>query len=127
MKETKHYFEVGGLKVFWNFWLLPSNFIAITFFGCVLSNLKYENLKKYLESYKGYVMINHERIHMLQANSFILGYFTFYILYLWYWIKELFKYRFNNNLSYYNIPFEKEAFDKELDFKYSSSKWKKYI
>jgi hypothetical protein len=38
------------IKVFWNFKLLPSSFIAITLFGLVFSNLNKEELLSYILS-----------------------------------------------------------------------------
>lgn len=71
-------------------------------------------------------MVNHERIHMMQAKSFKLGYFSFYIVYLAWWIKGLFYNKFNNFEAYHNIPFEKEAFHYERDFNYNEVNWKKF-
>lgn len=123
----KKYFEVNGIKVHWGFKLLPSGFEAITLFGHVFDVRPREDLELFLYSYQGQVMVNHEFIHMLQAKSFRLKYFAFYIYYLWYWFVGLFKYGTKNNASYYHIPFEKEAFANERDFNYVESHWKDYI
>lgn len=65
-------------------------------------------------------LINHELIHFQQAKE--CGFFKFYYLYLYFWIKT--------DFSYYDIPFEKEAFLNERDKSYLSSRefmaWKKY-
>lgn len=71
-------------------------------------------------------MVNHERIHMLQAQSFKLKYFTFYLVYIYYWVKNLFKYGVKHNAAYYNIPFEREAFAYEKDFTVNKTEWKKF-
>ena len=71
-------------------------------------------------------MVNHERIHMLQAKTFKTRYLGFYIYYLWYWFIGLFKYGVKYNASYYNIPFEKEAYTNEGDFNYNKSVWQTY-
>ena len=71
-------------------------------------------------------MVNHERIHMMQAKSFKLGYFSFYIVYLAWWIKGLFYNKFNNFEAYHSIPFEKEAFHYERDFNYNEVNWKNF-
>lgn len=122
----KKYIEIEGLKFHWDFKLLPSDFIAITLFGHVFSNLSKTELEKYLKSNRGKQTINHERIHILQAKSFKLGYFSFYILYLWYWIIGLFKYGVKENKSYYNIPFEREAFANDNNPNYNETNWKNY-
>ena len=71
-------------------------------------------------------MANHERIHMLQAESFKTKYFGFYCYYIGYWIKNLFKYGFNMD-AYDNIPFEREAYANELNFEYNETHWRDYV
>ena len=126
IQEFKHYFLVNGIKIHWNFKLLPKGFEAITLFGHVFDVQPKQNLRKYLETYYGREMVNHERIHMMQAKSFKLGYFSFYIVYLAWWIKGLFYNKFNNFEAYHSIPFEKEAFHYERDFNYNEVNWKKF-
>lgn len=125
--EKKNYFLVNGLKVHWGFKLLPDGFEAITLFGHIFDVRSKEDLKVFLGMQIGKIMINHERIHTLQGESFKLKYFTFYILYLWYWFIGLFKYGIKNNASYYHIPFEMEAYTNERDFSYNKTEWRKYI
>lgn len=115
------------IKVFWSFKLLPKSFIAITLFGAIFSNRNKNELLAYLTSNKGKITLNHEFIHILQANSFKTKYLGFYSYYLYYWVKNLFKYKFNNNKAYENIPFEKEAYLNENDFNYTQTNWKKFI
>jgi len=123
----KNYFLKDGIKIHWNAWWLPDGYEAITLFGHVFDVRDKENLEEYLERYAGKVMVNHERIHMLQAKSFKLGYFTFYILYLWYWIVGLFKYGTKKYASYEMIPFEREAYNNEEVFGYNKTEWRRYI
>ena len=127
IEECKHYFIVNSLKVHWNFKLLPSGFEAITLFGHIFDVRTKDDLLRFLKTSSGKVMVNHERIHTLQGKSFKLGYFTFYIVYLWYWFIGLFKYGVKNNASYYHIPFEVEAYTNERDFGYEETKWREYI
>lgn len=115
----------NGVKCHPNFFLLPKKFIAITLFGHVFFNIKEEELKKLLKKKEGKIIINHERIHLLQANSFKTKYLGFYTLYIWFWIKGLFKYGWNQ--SYYAIPFEREAYANERDVLYNETKWKNYV
>ena len=126
MIEKKHYFLVEGLKVHWNFKLLPAGFEAITLFGHIYDVRSKKDLERYLRTYNGQQMVNHERIHTLQAESFKTKYFAFYVLYLWYWFVGLFKWGCKNNESYYHIPFEREAFANEDNFRYSETHWKDY-
>lgn len=55
-------------------------------------------------------LLKHEYIHVEQVRK--LGWFRFYFLYLWYYFKNLIKFR-NHDEAYYQIPFEKEAYEKE--------------
>ena len=126
IQEFKHYFLVNGIKIHWNFKLLPKGFEAITLFGHIYDVQKKDDLLEFLHTKYGKIMINHERIHVLQANSFKTKYVGFYIYYLYYWFIGLFKYGIKNNISYYNIPFEREAYTNEKDFNYSETNWKDY-
>lgn len=126
IQEFKHYFLMNGVKVHWNFKLLPKGFEAITLFGHVFDVQKKDDLKAFLGTYWGRVMVNHEKIHIMQANSFKLKYFTFYIIYIWWWIKGLIKYKFSNFDAYHKIPFEREAYHYEKDFTYNDVTWKKF-
>lgn len=119
------YIVEKGVKCHWNFKLLPKNFIAITLFGHVFFNISKKELEEYLKSPSGAITINHERIHIMQAKSFKTKYFGFYILYLAYWIRNLFTYGFGIN-AYYMIPFEQEAYSYEKDFNYNKTNWKEY-
>lgn len=122
IQEFRHYFLVDGVKIHWNFKLLPSGFEAITLFGHVFDVRPKEQLKKYLETYAGKVMVHHEKLHMIQAESFKLKYFTFYIVYLYYYFKCGIKMGWEQ--AYYNIPFEREAYANEDRFDYNITNWK---
>lgn len=58
---------------------------------------------------------NHEAIHWQQYIE--LGIFGFIILYLGWWAFNLVKYR-NGEMAYFNIPFEKEAYDNHENLEY---------
>ena len=116
----------NGIKFHWNFKLLAPGFRAITLFGHVFTRMSKSELEDYLKTYDAKVTANHERIHMMQADSFKLKYFTFYIKYLYYWVKNLFELGCKNNIAYYNIPFEREAYKNERDFDYKETHWKDY-
>lgn len=115
-----------GITFHSDFKLLFKGFSAITLFGHVFTRMSFKNLEKYLDTPVGRIMVNHEGIHMLQAESFKLGYIGFYIYYLFYWVKNLFKYGFTHE-AYRNIPFEKEAYANEKNPLYSQTQWEKYI
>lgn len=55
-------------------------------------------------------IINHEMIHVEQIKK--LGVIRFYTLYVYYYAKNIWKYR-NHDLAYRNIPFEIEAYEKQ--------------
>lgn len=60
-------------------------------------------------------LVNHELIHIEQIKD--CGILKFYILYLWYWIKNGFSYRDN--------PFEIEAFANDSNLGYIKSRKRK--
>ena len=71
-------------------------------------------------------MLNHERIHSAQMRELL--YVFFYVFYVLEWIVKLFKYRLK---SYYNISFEREAYQNEKNPDYLSRRnffaWFKFI
>lgn len=119
-------FVNNGINCYSNFWLLPKGFCAITLFGSIFFRMNADELDYYLNTKSGKTTINHEKIHTLQAKSFKTRYLGFYFFYLAYWTTGLFKFGISGNKSYYNIPFEKEAYANENDFGYAKSNWKLY-
>jgi|TARA_R110000824_G_scaffold62352_5_gene165183 hypothetical protein len=93
------------------------NIGAITLFPFILSR---EEMSE--------VTINHEKIHIEQQRELLVVFF--YILYIWYWLIARVK-GMNNDDAYMNIPFEKEAYANQKDFKYienrTKNSWKDYI
>ena len=71
---------------------------------------------------------NHEMIHIYQQRE--LWVLWFYILYVYYWLKNKLKGQ-ANLAAYANIPFEVEAYRNQHDRDYLSSRepqaWEKYI
>ena len=127
IQEQKYCFICDGIKCYWNFWLLPKSFLAITLFGRVYFNKNKTDLFNYLVTARARQTMNHERIHLMQAESFKTKYLGFYIYYLFYWVKNLFKYGVKDHIAYRNIPFEKEAFANDKDFLYYTTNWREYI
>ena len=119
------FIERYGIKFHWDFKLLHPKFGAITLFGHVFTRKTKSALTKWLNLPSGKKMANHERIHMIQAESFKTKYFGFYCYYIGYWVKNLFIYGPNMN-AYHNIPFEREAYQNENDFNYSETHWRDY-
>lgn len=120
------YIIKNGIKCHWDFKLLAKGYMAITLFGHIFFRDNKEFVENHLRTYGGEVTINHERIHMLQADTFKTGYFGFYLYYLWYWFIGLFKYGTAKYASYHQIPFEKEAYANQEDMNYNKSNWRKY-
>ena len=59
---------------------------------------------------------NHEKIHLVQQRElWVVG---FYILYVWYWLTNIIFKRMNTKDAYSSIPFEKEAYKHQNNFKY---------
>ena len=96
-------------------WIIKSkklNLGGIALFPFVIINSK-------LSTERQKVMINHERIHIRQQIELLI--FPFYILYLFNYLLNRFKYSTHEE-AYRNIVFEKEAFSKERDFDYLSKR-----
>jgi len=94
--------------------LIPfKGFSAINLFGTIYARSEYKPLPERT--------IRHEMIHDAQAKEFIFGYFSFYALYLWYWIR--FGYKMN--------PFEREAYGFDFYPRYLASRekfaWKRFL
>lgn len=85
-------------------YLLGRNFIAICLFGFVFA-------KRPLDS----VEYNHERIHAAQQRELL--YLPFFIWYGIEWLILFVKYR-DWMKAYYNVRFEKEAYNHQKDLQY---------
>ena len=71
---------------------------------------------------------NHEKIHLVQQRELWVA--GFYLLYVWYWAKAKIK-GLTGSEAYYAIPFEKEAYENENNFKYLHDRkrhaWRNYL
>lgn len=64
-------------------------------------------------------LINHERIHICQQRELLV--IPFYLLYVFFWLKNLYKFWGEDNLfqkAYECIPFEKEAYSNDNSIEY---------
>ena len=103
-------------------------FYAITWFGKIYRRPSYKDtpISK--------TTMNHEGIHVCQAEDFckgFFGYILFYILYgIEYFIKIIISV-FLNTKAYYSISFEQEAYENQNRYFYQDTRvkfaWKKYI
>ena len=89
-------------------WLFRKNFIGMAIFPFIF--LKNEKYKAELS------LINHEKIHLAQQRELLL--LVFYILYSLEYICRIFQYRFNVELAYRNISFEREAYQNQFNLNY---------
>jgi len=112
-----------GLPCHTDFKLLPKYFLCITLFGHLFYNISEDELKSRLKTHKGHVDMHHEYLHTLQADSFKTKYFGFYLYYLYYWVKNLFKYGTKDHKAYLNIPFERECYTMETELDYEETQW----
>lgn len=85
---------------------------GISLFPFIILREKYRDGNKF-EIKVGKKTINHETIHFQQALE--LGVIPFYILYVLEWILKLPIY---GSKAYYNISFEREAYDNDDDLMY---------
>ena len=96
------------MKVIYNKLIPFKGFCAINLFGIIFAR----------KEYKGRISditINHESIHSAQMRE--LGYIFFYIFYFFEWL-----YRLVTARGYYDISFEKEAYENEGSKDYLSTR-----
>jgi len=96
-------------------YLTPKGFRGITFFPFVFLMDKKDKLNP--------VFVNHEKVHIRQQLEMLVVPF-----FIWYGIEFLFRlWQFKNRrAAYYNISFEREAYqnEKDLDYLKKRSFWK---
>lgn len=106
--------NLSNMKIVYNNIIPFKGFIAINLFGVLF-------VRKELKSYVKDEVINHEMIHTKQMIE--MGYILFYI---WYIIEYLIRLcSSNKKTAYYDISFEREAYENE-DFTYYIKTRKKY-
>lgn len=117
---------------------LFSNVIGITIYPFIFIH---KDLPNHVNKER---LINHEKIHIAQQREFIiisiifllflgfkwwsvLGYFTFYLWYVFEWFFKLFK----KENAYRNISFEREAYSNDANLNYLNKRkpfrWFTYI
>ena len=107
-----------------SFWL-PKGYEGLTFFGKILtpSQEVADRINTGISSLK-----NHEMIHLRQAQSCGDSWIRYYLLYIWYWVKNICKSRklrkmakpavLPGNIAYLLNPFEMEAYANMHDLHY---------
>jgi hypothetical protein len=100
----------------WILKLLLNGYSGITWFGKICLKPKYKVTDQF---------IRHEYIHILQSKE--LGMLRFYILYLYYWIRNLVK---KPKTAYRSVPFEMESYLNQRSKTYIATRpknnWKIY-
>ena len=112
-----------------SFWI-PKGYEGLTFFGRVLTPNQ-EAADRFNTGYS--YLKNHEMIHLRQAQSCGDSWIRFYMVYLWYWVKGIWKRRklrqltspvpLPGNIAYLLNPFEIEAYAHMYDLHYLDQ-WK---
>ena len=109
---------------------LFSGFRALTWKG--IAYCKYESDIKLINS-DDRITSNfeaHEMTHVKQAESTHNSWLCFYTLYIWYWLLNFPLFIYGTMMPYYFIPFELEAYNNEINWKYSANgavyQWKKF-
>ncbi|GHT62760.1 hypothetical protein FACS189451_07880 [Bacteroidia bacterium] len=100
------------MKVIYNKFIPFKGFSAINLLGVVFARKEYEPVSEQT--------LNHEAIHTAQMKELL-----FVGFYLWYVLEWLIKLCFYGKRAYYEISFEREAYDKMRYFGYLSFR-KKY-
>ena len=85
---------------------------GISLFPFIILREKYRDGNDFWKQ-RGIETINHETIHFQQALE--LGVIPFYVLYVLEWILKL---PFYGERAYYNISFEREAYDNDKNLMY---------
>jgi len=96
---------------------------GITLFPYIILRERYET-----SIYKDKI-INHESIHIKQQGELLVLFF--YLLYVLFFVLNIFRYFFDFKKAYKNLPFEKEAYANENDMTYLENRkmfsWIKYF
>lgn len=95
------------MKIYYSNKFPPKGFKAINIIGVIIGRRDAGILSKY--------DINHERIHSYQMRELL--WIFFYLIYSIEWFVGLIKYR-NSLKAYYNISFEREAYQNEDNLSY---------
>tara|TARA_B110000259_G_scaffold186215_1_gene236909 strand:+ start:2229 stop:2603 length:375 start_codon:yes stop_codon:yes gene_type:complete len=95
------------------------NIGGITLWPFIVLREYYQGTTNYWRS-KRERIINHESIHIKQQEELLI--IPFYVLYILEWFIKLF---FYGKKAYYNISFEREAYNNERDLEYLNNR-KKY-
>ncbi len=107
-------------------YLPPKGYTAITLFRYVFTRMSEEDLLSYLPTERGRQLVNHEAMHIRQAETFKhLKWLRFYMVYLWQFFKA-WPFRMSWKQAYRTICFELEAYDWQ-SYDNQASDWRSYV
>lgn len=107
--------------------LPPKGYTAITLFNYVFTRMDKDTFIDYLGTERGQQLINHESMHIRQAETFShLKWLCFYSVYIWQFLKA-WPFRMSWNQAYKTICFELEAYEKQSCLFVPKSNWRRYI
>jgi len=88
-------------------YIIPNGYSSITLYPFVFL--------KDIKQKENVVLLNHERIHIIQQRELLVLFF-----YIWYGVEFLIRLLIHKNwsIAYRNISFEREAYFEELNLKY---------
>ena len=115
------------IKIIYNNIIPFKGYCAVTVFDNIFARSKYK------ENGLSKRTINHESIHMAQSRDFGIGFFGYFIFYIWYLLEWIFKLpsALLGYAPYRSISFEQEAFTNEYNYEYLKTRkrfsWIKYL
>lgn len=116
------------LKLKYSKYIPFKGFYAITLFGYIIRREQYRNKPISVTT------MNHEGIHMCQAEDFckgFIGYIIFYLLYIIEYILRLIASIFTKINPYLALSFEQEAYCNQTNLEYQDTRkrfaWTKYL
>lgn len=114
VKSTRQRQRTTTMKIIYNRFIPFGQYLGINLFGILFVRKEYEaDMKSNIQMRKE--VINHEQIHTAQMQE--LWYIPFYLIYIFWHIKLLFKTR-NNTEAYRQNPFELEAYANDHNLNY---------
>ena len=126
--------KVADMPAVVNTFWLPKGYEGLTFFGTILTPTQADADR--FSASSGATLKNHEMIHLRQAQSCGDSWLRFYLLYIWYWLKnKMALLRRRNrpcplrNAAYLLNPFEIEAYARMHDLNYlkgPATEWRRY-
>ena len=119
------------MVVVFNKFLPFPGYFARTLFGKILiRETNKSSWDRQIKTGDANITLNHETIHLRQAQSTCDSWWVYYIKYIYEYIKNQ-PWKNGTSFAYYMIPFEMEAYKNELNLSYlhdgkSTTGWKKY-